>query len=143
MIKETPRRVPSDWLTFGVPVPLLVLTVLVFTRSLAQPDVTVILFSPFLMTTAIIYLVGLFMIDPNQGRVLLLFGKYMDTVREPGLRWASPFYTKKPVSLRIRSFETERSKVNDTGGNGSCSCYGSTLKCCRRFSAGLATTCEV
>ena len=100
MIKEKLRTAPSGWFALGVLVPLLVFTVLVFIRGLAQQDVTVILFSSFLMTAAIICLVGLFMVEPNQGRVLLLFGKYMGTVREPGLRWANPFYTKKPVSLR-------------------------------------------
>ena len=117
MIKEKLRTVPSGWLALGVLVPLLVFTVLVFIRGLARQDVTVILFSSFLMTATIICLVGLFMVEPNQGRVLLLFGKYMGTVREPGLRRANPFFTKKPVSLRVRNFETERSKVNDTDGN--------------------------
>ena len=41
----------------------------------------------------------------------------MGTVREPGLRWANPFYMKPAVSLRVQNFETERSKVNDTDGN--------------------------
>ena len=117
MIKEKLRTVPSGWLALGVLVPLLVFTVLVFIRGLAQQDVTVILFSSFLMTAAIICLVGLFMVEPNQERVLLLFGNYMGTVLEPGLRWANPFYTKRAVSLRVRNFETERSKVNDTDGN--------------------------
>ena len=66
------------------------------------------------MSVDIIALVGLFMVEPSQARVLLLFGKYTGTVREPGLRWANPFYAKRAVSLRVRNFETERSKVNDT-----------------------------
>jgi regulator of protease activity HflC (stomatin/prohibitin superfamily) len=60
---------------------------------------------------------GLFVVNPNQGVVLQLFGDYKGTVREPGLRWANPFYSKKAISLRVRNFETARLKVNDKDGN--------------------------
>lgn len=62
-------------------------------------------------------LAGLFMVNPNEGRVMQLFGKYVGTAKEEGLRWANPFYTKKRISLRVRNFETARMKVNDTDGN--------------------------
>ena len=64
-----------------------------------------------------VLLAGLFMVNPNEGRVLQLFGDYRGTVRDPGLRWANPFYSKKSISLRVRNFETGRLKVNDTDGN--------------------------
>jgi regulator of protease activity HflC (stomatin/prohibitin superfamily) len=61
---------------------------------------------------------GLFIINPNEGRVVQLFGRYIGTAKVPGLRWANPLYTKKHVSLRIRNFETSsRLKVNDQDGN--------------------------
>ncbi|HET6487692.1 MAG TPA: SPFH domain-containing protein [Spirochaetia bacterium] len=60
---------------------------------------------------------GLFTVSPNQGRVLQLFGAYRGTAREPGLRWANPFYTKRAISLRVRNFETGKLKVNDKRGN--------------------------
>jgi regulator of protease activity HflC (stomatin/prohibitin superfamily) len=60
---------------------------------------------------------GLFVVNPNQARVLQLFGRYVGTVKEPGLRWASPFYSKRRISLRVRNFETEKIKVNDVEGN--------------------------
>jgi hypothetical protein len=62
-------------------------------------------------------LVGLFTVQPNEGKVLTLFGRYVGTVRESGLFWANPFFTKKPVSLRIRNFETAKLKVNDNHSN--------------------------
>ncbi len=62
-------------------------------------------------------LIGLFTVNPNQGRVLQLFGAYRGTAREPGLRWANPFYTKRVISLRVRNFETAKLKVNDKRGN--------------------------
>ena len=60
---------------------------------------------------------GLFIVQPNEGKVLQLFGRYVGTVREPGLKWASPFYTKRKVSQRIRNFESNRLKVNDHDGS--------------------------
>lgn len=65
----------------------------------------------------LIALGGLFVVQPNQGVVLQLFGRYVGTVRDAGLRWTNPFYSKKPVSLRIRNFETSKLKVNDHDGN--------------------------
>lgn len=60
---------------------------------------------------------GFYTVQPNQGAVLTLFGKYTGTDRTAGLRWANPFYSKHKVSLRVRNFETNRSKVNDRDGN--------------------------
>jgi regulator of protease activity HflC (stomatin/prohibitin superfamily) len=60
---------------------------------------------------------GLFTVNPNEGRVLQLFGRYVGTARTEGLRWANPFFTKKRVSLRVRNFESARLKVNDRDGN--------------------------
>jgi len=60
---------------------------------------------------------GFFMVQPNQGRVLQLFGKYVGTVKNTGLRWANPFYSKSRVSLKVRNFESGRLKVNDMNGN--------------------------
>jgi regulator of protease activity HflC (stomatin/prohibitin superfamily) len=62
-------------------------------------------------------LCGLFMVNPNEAKVLQFFGKYAGTSKEQGLRWASPFYTKKKVSLRVRNFESSHMKVNDIEGN--------------------------
>jgi regulator of protease activity HflC (stomatin/prohibitin superfamily) len=69
------------------------------------------------LLTAILMLAGLFIVNPNESRVLQLFGSYAGTVREPGLRWANPFLTKAKVSLRVRNFETNKIKVNDKHGN--------------------------
>ena len=60
---------------------------------------------------------GLFMVNPNEAKVLQLFGGYAGTAKEQGLRWANPFYSKKKVSLRVRNFESSHMKVNDIEGN--------------------------
>jgi regulator of protease activity HflC (stomatin/prohibitin superfamily) len=70
-----------------------------------------------LFVVAAVLVAGVFTVSPNQGRVLQLFGAYRGTAREPGLRWANPFYTKRAVSLRVRNFETAKLKVNDKRGN--------------------------
>ncbi len=61
--------------------------------------------------------VGFFMINPNEAKVLQLFGKYVGTTHEPGLKWANPFYAKSAVSTRIRNFESGQLKVNDSQGS--------------------------
>ena len=63
------------------------------------------------------FLFGLFMVHPNQGKVLQLFGQYRGTAKVQGLRWANPLLMKKAVSLRVRNFESSRLKVNDNEGN--------------------------
>lgn len=60
---------------------------------------------------------GFYMVQPNQGKVLQLFGLYAGTDRSTGLRWANPLFSKISVSLRVRNFESGRLKVNDANGN--------------------------
>lgn len=60
---------------------------------------------------------GLFAVQPNEARVLTLFGEYKGTVKSQGLFWANPFFSKKAVSLRVRNFETTKLKVNDAYSN--------------------------
>jgi regulator of protease activity HflC (stomatin/prohibitin superfamily) len=62
-------------------------------------------------------LAGLYMLQPNQAALLMLFGSYRGTDRNEGLRWANPFYVKKKVSVRARNFNSEKLKVNDLRGN--------------------------
>ncbi|MFD2823235.1 SPFH domain-containing protein [Lacinutrix iliipiscaria] len=66
---------------------------------------------------AIIIAIGFIMVQPNNSRVLLLFGKYVGTVKKNGFYWVNPFYTKKKISLRASNFDSERLKVNDKLGN--------------------------
>jgi regulator of protease activity HflC (stomatin/prohibitin superfamily) len=70
-----------------------------------------------LILLACFLLLGVFVVNPNEGRVLQLFGDYVGTAKTAGLRWANPFYTKKRISLRVRNFESTKLKVNDLEGN--------------------------
>ena len=73
--------------------------------------------SAIALAFVVFLLLGLFMVSPNQGVVLQLFGAYRGTAKAQGLRWANPLLSKKAVSLRVRNFESSRLKVNDNDGN--------------------------
>lgn len=60
---------------------------------------------------------GFFIVNPNESKVLLLFGSYTGTVRANGFFWANPFYAKVRISLRARNLEGDKIKVNDKVGN--------------------------
>jgi regulator of protease activity HflC (stomatin/prohibitin superfamily) len=62
-------------------------------------------------------LFGFILVNPNTSKVVLLFGKYVGTIKANGLYWANPFYSKKKISLRASNFDSERLKVNDKLGN--------------------------
>lgn len=117
MLKELPRHP-----VYGIP--LLILLPLLFLGSVAMTIRFVIADQPlsaaaagFVALCLLVAHLGFFMVDPNEARVLQLFGKYVGTARDAGLRWANPFYTKRKVSVRIRNFETGKLKVNDIRGN--------------------------
>ena len=122
MIHEIEKRAPNGILMLLLLLAAIVLTVVGFIRQVIQVSahggeagwviglVVVLIFEIFLLT-------GLFTVAPNEGRVLQLFGRYVGTVKAPGLRWANPFFSKSRVSLRVRNFETGRLKVNDHRGN--------------------------
>ena len=65
----------------------------------------------------LIMLCGFFIVNPNDSRALVLFGRYRGTVRSNGFYWTNPFTIKKPVSLRVRNLNTDTLKVNDLNGN--------------------------
>ena len=78
---------------------------------------TMITMGILMIVAAIIVIKGLIIVDPNYGMVLTFFGKYVGTVKENGLQFVNPLYTKLKVSLRSQSVESTRLKVNDQLGN--------------------------
>lgn len=117
MIREKVRKVPSGYFMIVVLLVLQLATIYwVLTAAIAQSPASLI---PALVTTIIVGILwaGFFMVHPNQARVLQLFGAYVGTARDPGLRWANPFYAKKAVSTRVRNFESGKLKVNDSRGS--------------------------
>ncbi|HET7127017.1 MAG TPA: SPFH domain-containing protein [Lysobacter sp.] len=114
-MKENPIRSLS-----GIPM-LLVLLVVIAVAAALIPSGTiggVVLVLPILAIVAAGFmLLGLYSVQPNQSAVLSLFGKYVGTVRENGLRWNNPFYAKRKVSQRVRNFESGKLKVNELDGS--------------------------
>jgi regulator of protease activity HflC (stomatin/prohibitin superfamily) len=60
---------------------------------------------------------GVFVVNPNEARVITLFGRYRGSVKTPGLWWVNPFTVRRRLSLRVRNFETGKLKVNDSNSN--------------------------
>lgn len=76
--------------------------------------------NPVFTIVSIIGFIGFFgfiLVNPNTSKVILLFGKYVGTIKENGLYWANPLFRKKTISLRASNFDSERLKVNDKLGN--------------------------
>ena len=102
---------------------LLVLSVVILfsgyagVTSFVREDVGGGIFWALTLMVGFVMLGGLFIVNPNEGRVLQLFGAYRGTVKKPGLRWTNPFYSKRHISLRIHNFESGKLKVNDRDGN--------------------------
>ena len=108
MIKEIEKQTTSGYSALLVLLVALIGTIfLAFSRS----PLALVLVLPIG-----ILLAGLFLVNPNEARVLQLFGKYVGTVKQPGLRYANPFYSKRKISVRVRNFETGKLKVNDKIG---------------------------
>lgn len=106
----------------GVPVLLGLLVVALASgwlaiTGIAAGHVLQIVLGVVLGTLAVLMLVGLYMVEPNQAAVLSFFGKYVGTAKENGLRWNNPFYAKRKVSMRVRNFESGKLKVNELDGS--------------------------
>ena len=117
-MKERIERAPSGYL-------MLLINLAIFGASLScfftakgsGEAATYIVSGLLLLILGFVMLPGNFTVQPNQAVVLQLFGRYVGTVKDAGLRWSNPFYSKKKVSLRVRNFETNHLKVNDHDGN--------------------------
>jgi len=118
MVKEIPRNSASGYSALLILFGLLLLIVW-FIYTAIQKESALLLLGTVIPSVIVFVLgvVGLFMVHPNQAKVLTLFGKYVGSARLTGLRWANPFYAKQTVSLRVRNFDCDPLKVNDSSGN--------------------------
>jgi regulator of protease activity HflC (stomatin/prohibitin superfamily) len=96
---------------------LLAGTAFLITAAATQSGPTLPILSILICIAAVVSLAGHFTLQPNQARVLILFGDYRGTVRTSGFYWTNPFYTKRLISLRLRNLDGEKLKVNDKQGN--------------------------
>ena len=116
-MKEAPMTSPS-----GIPVLLILLvlsiaTIAAFVVGGDNGSVPLIMIAALASFVLFFAFLGFYMVEPNQSAVLSLFGKYIGTVKDQGLRWNNPFYSKKKISLRVRNFESGKLKVNELDGS--------------------------
>jgi regulator of protease activity HflC (stomatin/prohibitin superfamily) len=117
MIRERDRTVASGSLMALVILAVDVAGLYSFYVNAEAENPLGIILTVLVMVGVTFLAIGLFIVNPNEAKVLQLFGKYVGTVKSPGLKWANPFYLKRRISLRIRNFESSRLKVNDNEGN--------------------------
>jgi regulator of protease activity HflC (stomatin/prohibitin superfamily) len=123
MSKESTIQATSGWQMLPINLALLLggfaatILVLVMAENFGGGFATLLFVTIPATIAGIISLCGHFTLQPNEARVLILFGGYRGTVRESGFFWTNPFMTKLTMSLRTRNMETQKLKVNDTRGN--------------------------
>jgi regulator of protease activity HflC (stomatin/prohibitin superfamily) len=117
VIQEIKRDVPSGYTALAALLLLTALLVFGFYRAIQAESAPQIVTLVLLAIVLFVLWFGFFLVNPNEARVLLLFGKYVGSVKTTGLKYSNPLYTKKRVSLRTRNFETGRLKVNDRDSN--------------------------
>jgi len=112
-MKELPLQSKS-----GIPMLLLVIGLMLASVALVIVGPPVLKIGGVLALIVLgVMLAGFYMVEPNQSAVLTLFGRYVGSVQETGLRWNNPFFSVKKVSLRVRNFESGRLKVNELDGS--------------------------
>jgi len=117
MIKEIQKKCVSGYLALVVLPVLFIANGYMFFKAVQSFDISLMIGFVLAGLVLLICFAGFFMVQPNQARVLTLFGSYVGSARDTGLRWANPFYAKKTVSLRVRNFDCDPLKVNDSSGN--------------------------
>jgi len=117
MIREIKRNVLSGYLMIVVLAVAQLGLGYVIDQAIQAQSIATLVSAVIASIIVLVCWAGLFMVHPNEAKVLQLFGKYVGTTHEPGLKWANPFYAKSSVSTRIRNFECSTLKVNDANGS--------------------------
>jgi regulator of protease activity HflC (stomatin/prohibitin superfamily) len=111
---EVQRSSPSGYLWVAIGLLLVVAGIALVVRPMGLPFIAL---GIVLIVLGAFVLAGLYMLQPNEAAILLLFGEYVGTDRSEGLRWANPFFRKRKISLRAHNLVSDRLKVNDKRGN--------------------------
>jgi regulator of protease activity HflC (stomatin/prohibitin superfamily) len=117
MVKERPLRAANGFVALFILLLVAAFAAFRFIVSIQEAEKFAAL--GWLVVAAFMFLglCGLFVVNPNDARVLTLFGKYIGTAKEAGFWFANPFATRRRISLRVRNFETAKLKVNDAHSN--------------------------
>ena len=117
MIREREYAAMSGWAALVILLTAAGISIWQMVANIRADHAAMVVFWVFFLLLSLFLLIGLFIVNPNEGKVLQLFGRYIGTAKSPGLRYANPLYSKKRISLRVRNFESGRLKVNDLDGN--------------------------
>ena len=116
-ISEKSANKLNGFLMLFVLIALIVLDIYLLVNGIKTDNIQILwIFIP-LIFVIILVSSGFVVVQPNDSRVLILFGKYIGTVRNSGFWWVNPFTIRKKISLRIRNFNSQKIKVNDLHGN--------------------------
>jgi SPFH domain / Band 7 family len=113
---EIERRTTSGYVGLGIGI-VLIAAAAFFILNVDEAGPRALLIAVPLFILGAFVLSGMYMLQPNEAAILLLFGAYKGTDRTAGLRWANPFFRKQKISLRAHNLASERLKVNDKRGN--------------------------
>lgn len=99
-------------------VQIIIIAAMIFIPFGLESNPVLFLFSEIALLTLLFFsLIGFVMIEPNEARVMIFFGKYKGTLKQNGFFWVNPFYVKKKLVIRARNLDIEPIKVNDKKGN--------------------------
>lgn len=116
-ISEKPANKINGFVVLFVLIAMIALEVYLIVLMANTENVKILwIFLPMIFVI-ILLSIGFSVVQPNDSRVLILFGKYTGTIRDSGFWWVNPFTLKRKVSLRIRNFNSQKIKVNDLHGN--------------------------
>jgi len=116
-ITEKAANKVNGFITLFIVVALFALDVYLLATGIRTENPAILWFFIPLVFISFLSFGGFMIVQPNESKVLILFGKYIGTVRDSGFWWVNPFTSKKHVSLRIRNFNSDKIKVNDLHGN--------------------------
>lgn len=121
-IPERSVRALPGWLGLVISIALMALSIWLFVLGLPMdvwedPSPFLLVVSGLLFVVSIVLLNGLFVVQPNQAEVVVLFGRYLGSVKTDGWYFVNPLTTKRKISLRVHNFTSPQLKVNDANGN--------------------------
>ena len=117
MTREHVRSAANGFLMLSLDLVVVASSFLLLVRGAQTASPVLIVSAVVLLLAGLLALGGYFIVNPNEAKVLVLFGEYKGTVKSNGFFWTNPFMVKKRVSLRARNLNGEKIKVNDKAGN--------------------------
>jgi len=117
MLREKEIKGISGWLMLIVFLAIAIASVVMLIAAARAGEVRQVILWILVLLVSVLCLFGLTIVNPNEARVVQLFGKYKGSLKEQGLQWVNPLTMRRKVSLRVRNFESGKLKVNDHDGN--------------------------